>query len=103
MREADKSRVRQAREMIQLLHALNGYVLAPLALSVALASACTGENAKGATAAVIGAASSVIGLYLSYYWNVASGAAVVLTATAVFGVVYLLNPRAGVLRSMLRG
>ncbi len=56
-----------------------------------------------ATAAVIGAASSVIGLYLSYYWNVASGAAVVLTATAIFGAVYLLNPRAGVLRSMLRG
>jgi manganese/iron transport system permease protein len=49
-------------------------------------------------AAVIGAASSVIGLYLSYYLNIASGAAIVLTATAVFIVVFLLKPRQGALR-----
>jgi ABC-type Mn2+/Zn2+ transport system permease subunit len=35
-------------------------------------------------AATIGAASGIVGLYLSYYWNVASGAAVVLVATAMF-------------------
>lgn len=36
----------------------------------------------------IGAFSGVAGLYLSYYWNVASGAAVVLVATAIFFVVW---------------
>ena len=49
------------------------------------------------TAALIGAASSVVGLYLSYYLNVASGAAVVLTATAVFAVAYVAAPRRGLL------
>jgi ABC-type Mn2+/Zn2+ transport system permease subunit len=49
-------------------------------------------------AAFIGASSSVIGLYLSYYLNIASGAAIVLTATAVFAIVFMFNPRQGVLR-----
>ena len=35
-------------------------------------------------AAVIASASGVIGLYLSYYVNVASGPAIVLTATLFF-------------------
>ncbi len=47
--------------------------------------------------AVIGAAASVIGLYLSYYADVASGAAVVLTATAAFLVAWLVAPRRGLL------
>jgi ABC-type Mn2+/Zn2+ transport system permease subunit len=41
-----------------------------------------------ALSATIGALSGVGGLYLSYYRNVASGAAVVLVATAVFFVVW---------------
>lgn len=45
--------------------------------------------------AVLGASSSVIGLYLSYYLNVASGAAIVLTATAAFVMIFLFNPRQG--------
>ncbi len=45
--------------------------------------------------AAIGALSSVAGLYLSYYANVASGAAVVLTATAVFLIVFLFTPKRG--------
>jgi ABC-type Mn2+/Zn2+ transport system permease subunit len=45
--------------------------------------------------AVIGGFSSLAGLYLSYYLNVASGAAVVLTATIIFMVVFLFNPRRG--------
>lgn len=49
-------------------------------------------------AASIGATSAVIGMYLSYHFNIASGAAIVLTATAVFIVVFLFNPRQGVLR-----
>jgi len=40
-------------------------------------------------AAGIGAASGVIGLYLSFYVNVASGSAIVLTCTAVFALTWL--------------
>ncbi len=42
-----------------------------------------------ALAAAIAAVSAVIGLYLSYYFNVASGAAIVLTCTAVFTIVWI--------------
>lgn len=49
-------------------------------------------------AALLGALSSVVGLYVSYYANVVSGAAIVLAATAIFLVVWLFNPRQGVLR-----
>jgi manganese/iron transport system permease protein len=44
-------------------------------------------------AALIGAGSSLGGLYLSYYLNLASGPAIVLAATAVFGVVYAVVGR----------
>jgi ABC-type Mn2+/Zn2+ transport system permease subunit len=47
--------------------------------------------------AVVGAASSVTGLYASYYLDVASGAAVVLIATAAFLLAYLFAPRRGLL------
>ncbi len=47
-------------------------------------------------AALIGAVSSVTGLYISFYVNVASGAAVVLTATAIFLLVFLFAPKRGV-------
>ena len=40
-------------------------------------------------AAGIGALSGVIGLYLSFYVNVASGSAIVLTCTAIFALVWL--------------
>jgi len=49
-------------------------------------------------AALLGALASVVGLYVSYYANVVSGAAIVLTATAFFLVTWLFNPRQGVLR-----
>jgi len=48
-------------------------------------------------AASIGAFSSVAGLYASFYINVASGAAVVLIATAIFLVAFLFAPKYGVL------
>jgi len=41
--------------------------------------------------AALGAASSMIGLYISYYLNIVSGSAIVLTATAIFLVVFLLK------------
>ncbi len=41
--------------------------------------------------AAIGAAAGVIGLYISFWWNVASGGAVVLTATTIFFTVFALE------------
>jgi ABC-type Mn2+/Zn2+ transport system permease subunit len=45
--------------------------------------------------AAIGAFSAVTGLYLSYYFNIVSGSAIVLTATAIFLLVFLFQPRRG--------
>jgi manganese/iron transport system permease protein len=45
----------------------------------------------------IGAFSGVAGLYASYYLNVASGPSVVLVATAVFILTFLLVPRRGLM------
>jgi manganese/iron transport system permease protein len=39
--------------------------------------------------------STIVGLYLSFYMNVASGAAIVLIETALFGAALLLSPRTG--------
>jgi manganese/iron transport system permease protein len=48
-------------------------------------------------ATLLGALAAVTGLYLSYYLNVASGAAVVLVATGLFLLALLLSPRHGLL------
>src|SRR5512135_681666 len=48
-------------------------------------------------AALIGAVSSVVGLYLSFYISIASGAAVVLIATLIFFLTFLFAPERGVL------
>lgn len=48
-----------------------------------------------ATSAAIGVVSSVAGLYVSYYLDVASGSAVVLVATAIFVLAFLFAPRKG--------
>ncbi len=53
-------------------------------------------------AAVVGAFSGLVGLYISFYLNVASGSAIVLTATTIFLVVFLFSPRRGVLWQTLR-
>ncbi len=42
-----------------------------------------------ALSALIASLSGVVGLYLSYYLSIASGAAIVLTCTAVFGIVWI--------------
>ncbi len=39
----------------------------------------------------LGAFSSIVGLYISYYLNIVSGSAIVLTATAIFMVVFLVK------------
>ena len=42
-------------------------------------------------AALIAVASGIIGLYLSYYLNLASGSAIVLTCTAIFAVIWAIR------------
>jgi manganese/iron transport system permease protein len=56
-----------------------------------------------ALSALIGAFSGMAGLYLSFYINVASGAAVVLVATGLFMLVFLFSPRQGIVWRSLRG
>ncbi|HHY58049.1 MAG TPA: metal ABC transporter permease [Chloroflexi bacterium] len=55
-----------------------------------------------AVGAVLGVAANVIGLYISYYLNIASGPTMVLVATAFFGAAFLFAPGRGVLWRMLR-
>ena len=50
-----------------------------------------------ALSAVFGALSGVIGLYASYYLDVVSGAAIVLTATAFFLLAFLFAPHKGMI------
>jgi ABC-type Mn2+/Zn2+ transport system permease subunit len=50
-----------------------------------------------AVGAGVGIVSSVVGLYLSYHADVAASAAVVLTATVIFLLTFLLSPRRGIL------
>jgi manganese/iron transport system permease protein len=48
-------------------------------------------------AAALAALSAVIGLYLSFYLNLASGASIVLVETLWFGIALVLGPRTGLL------
>ena len=50
-----------------------------------------------ALAACLGAFSGIVGLYFSYYMNIASGAAVVLVSTVIFWLTFLFSPRRGLL------
>ena len=49
-------------------------------------------------AAAVGAASGIIGLYLSFYVNIASGPAIVLVCTTTFLLVFFFSPRQGILK-----
>lgn len=53
-------------------------------------------------AAALGVTSNVVGLYLSFYINIASGPAMVLVATAIFVGVFLLAPQRGLLWRRLK-
>lgn len=46
---------------------------------------------------VIGVTSSITGMYLSYYYNLPSGPAIVLVASALFIVAFLFSPSQGLL------
>jgi manganese/iron transport system permease protein len=51
--------------------------------------------------AAIGAMSGVVGLMISYHANVAAGGTIVLVATVLFGLVWLLAPSHGLIASIL--
>jgi manganese/iron transport system permease protein len=48
-----------------------------------------------ALAALIGVFSGVVGLYLSFYLNITSGAAIVLVCTAIFALAFFFAPQRG--------
>ena len=50
------------------------------------------------TAIAISAISTVVGLYLSFYFDIASGATIVLVQTGIFLVVLVGRPGAGIFR-----
>ena len=54
-----------------------------------------------AAGAGIGVFANVAGLYLSYYLNIAAGPTMVLVATLIFGLVFLLAPGRGVIARRL--
>jgi ABC-type Mn2+/Zn2+ transport system permease subunit len=80
-----------------------GLVTAMLVTPAATASLLTRRlPSMMAVSAAVGALSAIAGLYLSFYINMASGAAVVLVATTLFLVVFLLAPGRGALWQYLR-
>jgi ABC-type Mn2+/Zn2+ transport system permease subunit len=71
-------------------------MVAMLVTPAATASLLTRRLWQGMiVSAIIGACSAVTGLYLSYYFNIVSGSAIVLTATIIFLLVFLFQPRRG--------
>lgn len=81
----------------------NVLILAMLITPAATARLLTDRLwAMAAMAAMIGALSGVIGLYVSWYQGIASGSAVVLAATVVFFLVYLFAPTTGVITPRVR-
>lgn len=53
-------------------------------------------------APVLAVASSIVGVYTSYYSDASTGGVVVLTQGAVFAIAYLFAPRHGVVTAVLR-
>ncbi|WP_407272960.1 metal ABC transporter permease [Radiobacillus sp. PE A8.2] len=53
-------------------------------------------------ASTIGIISSIVGLYFSFTYNLASGATIVLAATAIFILVFLLAPKHGIVWKALK-
>lgn len=81
----------------------NILVLAMLVTPAATARLLTNDLRRMIVlSASIGASSGIVGLYISYYRGVPSGAAVVLTATVVFGAIFLFAPRTGAITTRIR-
>lgn len=80
-----------------------GLVTAMLVTPAATASLLTRRlPSMMAISAAVGGLSAIVGLFLSFYVNIASGAAVVMTATILFMMAYLLAPQRGILWRYLR-
>ena len=81
----------------------NILVLAMLVTPAATARMLT-DNLRRmiALSSTLGALSGLIGLYISFYQGVPSGSAVVLTATVLFGIVFLFAPRTGAIVTRVR-
>lgn len=74
-------------------------VVAMLVTPAATAQLLTSRFARLMGLAVaFGVGGAVVGLYLSYWLDVASGASIVLVETALFVMVLAFNPRGGLLR-----
>jgi ABC-type Mn2+/Zn2+ transport system permease subunit len=75
-----------------------GLVAAMLVTPAATAYLLTGRlPVMMVISALVGAFSNLVGLYVSYYANIASGSAVVLTATVCFLLAFLFAPRRGMI------
>jgi ABC-type Mn2+/Zn2+ transport system permease subunit len=80
-----------------------GLVAAMLVTPAAAAYLLTNRlPAMMSISALIGGLSSVAGLYLSYYLNIASGAAIVLVATGFFLLAFFFSPRRGLVWKFFR-
>lgn len=78
-------------------------VVAMLVTPAATAQLLTVRFGRMMTAAiVVGVAAAVVGLYASYWLDVASGATIVLVETAIFLLVLALGPRTGLLARRTR-
>jgi len=81
----------------------NILVLALLITPAATARLLTDRlGAMMATAPAIGGASALIGLYISWSWDLPVGGTIVLVLTAIFLLAWTLAPRHGVLGRILR-
>ena len=81
----------------------NLLVLAMLVTPAATARLLTAQlPVMVAVSATLGMFSGLAGLYLSYHFSMSGGAAIVLVATAIFGLVFLFGPRSGVVTTAVR-
>lgn len=77
-----------------------GVILVVAALVIPGATAFLLVRSFGAMLAVsagVGAVAAVLGVYASYWWDVSTGGAIVLAASAQFVLAYLASPRQGVI------
>ena len=49
--------------------------------------------------AIIGVFSSITGMYISYYYDLPSGAAIVMTIFSCFAIAFLFSPSQGILNT----
>lgn len=51
---------------------------------------------------ILGACSSVLGLFIGYSFNIAAGSSIVLTAAAIFTISFLISPKQKILRKRVK-